>query len=121
MIFNGNPIKLLNDKPAHITHNPELVHEYKIIRQCKSDGTMAHAYILAGEILDPILKKESTYKLTEPENWHDVVDMRYEIGNLKIEMGIVPEQEINPEKWWLHTLFKGELPVKVTYIMKKKK
>jgi len=120
MIFNGNPLGLLDEKPAHIIYNPELVHEYKIIRQCKSDGTMAHAYSLAGEILDPVLKKYSTYKLTEPDNWGDVVDMRYEVGNLKIEMGLVPEQEIDLKKWWLHTLFKGELPVKVTYVMRSK-
>ena len=82
-----NPIEYLENvhgiNADHITYNPDVVKQYDIIRGSSHDTTLLFTYKNIDRCLEPLLNRKSFFKDNEP-NWDDVIDIKYEIGNIEI-------------------------------------
>ena len=78
-----NPVKIIEDWfgycPDHIRYEKGLKGDYQIIRQSKHDGTYVFSLELLGEVLNPIIKMESSCKGTNLDN---VTRINYTVGDI---------------------------------------
>lgn len=77
-------LKSENVMPENIEYVENLEPEYRIARRQSHDGTMIFTHDLIGEIANLLLKRESYYKLTEPD-WSKVTDIKYKVGPMEIQ------------------------------------
>lgn len=64
----------------HITFDPKLVPEYRVIRGSAHDGTLLFTNELIYAALTPLVLMQSYYKDTEPRDWTTVDMLRYTVG-----------------------------------------
>jgi hypothetical protein len=64
---------------SHITFDPTVTPEYRIIRGSTHDGTFMFTDELYGRALGPLANRSSFYKGTEPD-WSKVESVRYTVG-----------------------------------------
>jgi hypothetical protein len=87
-LFKFEGVDIKNFKLGHIKYDESLDDnfDYQIIRTRSHDGTMLFTMQTIGEVLEPLVKKESYCKkdLTE-DQLKDVIDIEYTVGNIKIE------------------------------------
>lgn len=77
-----NPIDWLVARGAdcsHITFDPSVKAEYRIVRGTTHDGTQLFTEEVIGRALGPLANRSSFYKGTEPD-WEKVVGIRYTVG-----------------------------------------
>lgn len=77
-----NPIAWLENRGvncSHITFDPALKPEYRIIRGTTHDGTLLFTEEVIGKALAPLANRSSFYKHTEPD-WEMVKEVRYTVG-----------------------------------------
>lgn len=102
---------------AHIKYD-EAVNEnydYQIIRELTHDGTAIFILDLIFKVLQPIANKESYCKANAPEDLNSIKDIKYTIGDIKIE-GDYGTKEINGMKMEGQTDV-AYLPVRVEYVL----
>jgi len=84
-----NPLELIkkwwpNADVSHIEYDPSMSKgDYSIIRQSSHDGTLLFTLQTMQEALLPIVNRQSYFKTEPPENWSDVVNIKYKIGPMR--------------------------------------
>ena len=84
-----NPIDLIKEfwpgaSVDHITYDPDMKNgEYDIIRQSGGDGTVMFTMEMLQKGLIGIANANSYYRLTEPEDWSKVKQIKYTVGPMR--------------------------------------
>lgn len=76
------------ERMAHITHDPNVDYEYRIIREQSHDGTSSFTHELIAKILMLLLNKATSAVQSYPTA--PVKDIHYTIGNLRIDRNYGP-------------------------------
>ena len=86
-----NPMELIKEwwpdaDISHITYDSNMKsdeRDYWRIEQSGSDGTVAFTIEMLQKALIPLLNKTTFSKITAPEDWGKVKDIKYTIGNIR--------------------------------------
>ena len=120
-----NPIELINNfwpnaTTEHITFDPSLKKgDYSINKESGGDGTMMFTIEMLQDCLINIVNMESVCLSTVPENWDDVIGMRYTVGLMKhaTVFGMIKLKCSKTNKY-PGQLERVRMPVKCEYIYK---
>jgi hypothetical protein len=109
-----NPMKSLEGCPAqigNITHDPLLVRgDFFMCRRHWTDGTLALTYMMIGEMLDRLARRECYAINCPPDPEKTVIDIFYTIGQVSV-FGKLDEERRDFSNWF--ELF--TLPLKCEY------
>jgi len=84
--FGVNPSELpKNIRLDHINFDKDVIPEYHIIRESTHDGTMIFTSQLIAEALEPLIKMQSYYKLTAPDDLLLIKEINYTIGEIELK------------------------------------
>lgn len=82
-----NPIDWLQSRGVecpHITFDPNVVPEYRIVRGSRHDGTLVFTYETIARVLAPLVEQHSYFRPTYPADSSRIVSIRYTVGHLRI-------------------------------------
>lgn len=70
---------------GHINFDKDVIPEYHIIRESTHDGTIIFTSQLIAEALEPLIRMESYYKVSAPEDLSTIKGINYTIGEIELK------------------------------------
>jgi len=99
---------------SHITFDPTLVPEYRIIRGQVHDGLFVFTFGMLHKVLLSLVNQSSYYIPTVPDDLASLKEIRYTVGWLRLSS--IFRRVHLPVGWWPGVRERLRIPVKCEYV-----